>query len=115
MQVARISIRDAFAYPQGLTEKELTLLAEIGLDQVPTATLFVDFVADKYSLSASGVWYTLKKLKRYGMLDFTEKGEGYKPLSLTTVGRSILRHQGQGLEKATKNQYMQTLKIQASF
>ncbi len=113
MQVARISSRDAFAYQEYFTEKELILLREIGLDQIPTATLFVDFISERYSLSASGVWYTLKKLKKYGMLDFMEKGEGYKPLSLTSVGRSILRRQGQGSERLMKDQYAAI--VQASF
>jgi len=74
-------------------EKELLILSELGLDQVPSATSFVEFVSGKYSLSASGVWYTLKKLKRKRVVDFTEKGEGYKPLSLTSMGVSIFRKQ----------------------
>ena len=113
MQVARISIRDAFAHQEYLSEKELLLLSEIGLDQIPTATLFVEFVSERYGLSASGIWYTLKKLKKCGMLDFMEKGEGYKPLSLTSVGKSILRRQGQGSERLMKDQYAAI--VQASF
>jgi Mn-dependent DtxR family transcriptional regulator len=75
-----------------ISEKELTILSEIGFDQIPTATSLVAYVAEKYEVSASGIWYTLKKLKKMGMLDFMEKGESYKPLMLTENGKSILRN-----------------------
>src|SRR5277367_4837624 len=74
-----------------VTDKELTLLYEIGLNIVPTATDFVDFVSDKYQVSQSGVWYTLKKLKKEGLVDFTEKGEEPKPLGLTELGMKVIR------------------------
>ena len=77
-----------------ISAKELTLLSEIGLDQIPTATSFVDFASNRYTVSASGIWYTLKKLKKWGIVDFMEKGEGYKPLALTARGITLLRKQG---------------------
>ena len=74
-----------------VTDKELTMLYEIGLDLIPTATEFVENVAYKYQVSQSGVWYTLKKLKNSGFVDFAEKGEGHRPLSLTDNGTKAIR------------------------
>ncbi|MCL5008361.1 MAG: hypothetical protein M1156_00520 [Candidatus Marsarchaeota archaeon] len=95
MQVAKMVVRSAqdAQSQQSFNEKELLILTELGLDQVPSATSFVQFVAEKYSLSVSGIWYTLKKLKRKRVVDFMEKGEGYKPLSLTGAGIVIFRKQ----------------------
>ncbi len=74
-----------------VTDKELMLLYEIGLNLIPTATDFVDYVSSKYQMSPSGVWYTLKKLKKGRIVDFTEKGEEPKPLGLTTFGMRVIR------------------------
>ncbi len=74
-----------------LSEKEMLLLAEIGLNEIPTATDFVEFASENYAMSQSGIWYTLKKLKKEGVLDFTEKGEAYRPLALTEGGMKVLR------------------------
>jgi len=74
-----------------VTDKELMLMYEIGLNLIPTATDFVDYVSSKYEVSQSGIWYTLKKLKREGIVDFTEKGEGPKPLTLTEFGMKLIR------------------------
>lgn len=74
-----------------VTDKELALLYEIGLNMIPTATDFVDYVSRKYDVSQSGVWYTLKKLKKEKVLDFTEKGEEPHPLALTELGLHMLR------------------------
>ena len=95
MQVAKIVVRSAQEdqRQQRFNDKELLILSELGLDQVPSATSFVEFVAPKYGLSMSGVWYTLKKLKRKRVVDFTEKGEGNKPLALTDIGLGVFRRQ----------------------
>lgn len=74
-----------------VTDKELTILYEIGLDLIPTATEFVEIVSSKYGVSQSGVWYTIKKLKSVGLVDFAEKGETHKPLSLTDSGTHAIR------------------------
>ena len=74
-----------------LTDKELMLMYEIGLNLIPTATDFVDYVSSKYQVSQSGVWYTLKKLKKESLVDVMEKGEGPKPLGLTELGMSVIR------------------------
>ena len=74
-----------------VSDKEVMMLSEIGLDQIPTATEFVEYVSEKYGISQSGVWYTLHRLKEKGMLDFTEKGEEYRPLELTEGGKDVLR------------------------
>lgn len=74
------------------SEKEVILMAEIGLNEIPTATDFVEYASEQYGMSQSGIWYTLKKLKKEGMLDFTEKGEAYKPLALTEGGMKVLRN-----------------------
>ena len=95
MQVAKIIVRDAQegqSCPR-FNSKEMMILSELGLDQVPSATSFVEFVSGRHGMSASGVWYTLKKLKKKRVVDFMEKGEGYKPLSLTEFGLSAFRKQ----------------------
>lgn len=74
-----------------VTDKELTLLYEIGLDLIPTATEFVEIIASKYEVSQSGVWYTLKKLKSEGLIDFAERGEVHRPLALTGAGTHAIR------------------------
>ncbi len=74
-----------------VTDKELTILYEIGLEAIPTATELVESVAHKYDASVSGVWYTLKKLKAYGLVDFAEKGQDHRPLSLTEAGTRAIR------------------------
>ncbi len=74
-----------------VTDKELTILYEIGLELIPTATEFVENVAYKYQVSQSGVWYTLKKLKATGFVDFAEKGAEHRPLALTDSGTKAIR------------------------
>jgi DNA-binding MarR family transcriptional regulator len=74
-----------------VTDKELTILYEIGLDLIPTATELVESVAEKYNASQSGVWYTLKKLKAEGLVNFAEKGEAHRPLTLTELGTKAIR------------------------
>lgn len=95
MQVAKTIVREASASQKlvPISEKELMMLSEIGLDDIPTATSFVEYIAEKYAISASGVWYTLKKLKEKRVVDFTERvrGEEDKPLSLTAYGRELIR------------------------
>lgn len=86
-----------------ITDKRLLILYEIGLNLIPTATDFVDHISAKQDLSASGVWYTLKKLKKEGLVDFTEKGEEQKPLALTELGMHIIRTKPQ---KVPRRQYL---------
>jgi DNA-binding MarR family transcriptional regulator len=74
-----------------LSGKEAQLLAEIGLDWGSTATSFVDYICSRYEISKSGAWYVLKKLKEKGVVEFTEKGEGQKPLSMTEKGLEAFR------------------------
>ncbi len=73
------------------SDKEVLLLAEIGLDEIATATSFVEYVCGKYGISKSGAWYCLKKLKKEGVVEFTEKGEACKPLSMTKQGLEVFR------------------------
>ena len=89
MPIQNASIENEVSFR--VTGKELTLLHEIGLNLIPTATDFVDYVAEKYSASQSSIWYTLKKLKREGIVDFTEKGEEPRPLGLTDMGMRVIR------------------------
>jgi DNA-binding MarR family transcriptional regulator len=113
MQAAKTIVRDASASQRlvQVSEKELILLSEIGLDDIPTATSFVEYIADKYAISASGVWYTLKKLKEKRVVDFTERvrGEEYKPLSLTAYGRGIIRRKISEFNFGTRNLQMNEL------
>ena len=75
------------------TKKEQVIIAEIGFDHITTATSFVDYLYEKYGFSKSCVWYNLKKLKKKGVVDFSEKceSEANKPLYLTKEGVSTLR------------------------
>ena len=95
MQVAKTIVRTVSVSHQDIEvkEKESVILYEIGLQDIPTATSFVEYLADLYGCSQSGIWYTLKKLKEKGYVDFTERGRGeeYKPLSLTMRGREFIR------------------------
>jgi hypothetical protein len=75
------------------TDKEVALLAEIGLGEIPTATSFVEYFCSKYGISRSGAWYCLKKLKKEGVVEFTEKGEEYRPLRMTEKGLEVFRSQ----------------------
>ncbi len=95
MQVAKTIVRELSAGESEacLSRKEIVILSEIGLECIPTATSFVEYMSEKYGISASGVWYTLKRLKEKRVVDFTERGRGeeYRPLSLTAGGREIAR------------------------
>ena len=83
-----------------LSGKKLAIVHEIGIAEVPTATAFVAYVAVKYSISESGVWYVLKTLKRDGVVDFTEKGEEQRPLTLTCKGMRMVRRGQVGISKS---------------
>lgn len=69
------------------------IISEIGLEDVPTATSFVEYMSQRHGISQSGIWYTLKRLKEKGILDFAERGRGEagKPLSLTKEGTETAR------------------------
>ena len=66
-------------------------LAEIGLDEIETATSFVDYMNERYGESKSSVWYRLKRMKELGFVEFMEKGEEARPLSLTRKGIELVR------------------------
>jgi hypothetical protein len=89
MQVGRLKYNTTLEIC--FSDKEVLLLAEIGLDEIATATSFVEYVCDKYGISRSGAWYCLKKLKKEGVVEFTEKGEEYRPLSMTEKGLEVFR------------------------
>ncbi|MGC8676407.1 MAG: hypothetical protein ACP5T3_02745 [Candidatus Micrarchaeia archaeon] len=69
----------------------LSLIIEIGFDEIDTATSFVEYYCESYGESKSSIWYRLKRLKEMGFLDFAEKGEQPRPLSLTQQGKELLR------------------------
>ncbi len=69
----------------------LSLMFEIGFDEISTATSFVEYYCERYGESRSTVWYRLKRLKEMKLLDFSEKGEEPKPLSLTSKGKELFR------------------------
>lgn len=74
-----------------ISDGDMDVIYAIGLNEYPTATEFVNAFSYRYNKSASGVWYALKKLKKGGVVDFTEKGEEQKPLGLTEKGMQLLR------------------------
>ncbi|MGC8478780.1 MAG: hypothetical protein ACP5NE_02540 [Candidatus Micrarchaeia archaeon] len=69
-----------------LSERERVVLAEIGKDEIISASSFVDYVSEQYAMPKSTAWYVLRKLKDKGMLDFASKEEVGKPLQLTRKG-----------------------------
>ncbi len=99
MQLGRTIYSDALEVR--FSQKEVYLLAEIGLDEISTATSFVEYVCNKYAISRSGAWYCLKKLKKEGVVEFTEKGEEYRPLRMTGKGLEAFRHFIYGMKDRT--------------
>jgi len=75
-----------------LSEKEYIIIMEIGYGQIKSASAFVEYIFGEYGFSRSTVWYNLKKLKKKGLLSFSEKGEDQKPLELTRTGISFMRN-----------------------
>ena len=73
-----------------LTEREQLVILEIGSDTIDSASSFVGYISDTYSISKSSVWYLLNRLKEKEMLDFASRDEPGKPLKLTKIGRSAL-------------------------
>lgn len=71
-------------------EKALVVLGEIGYEHMTSATSFVLYIHEKYGVSESTIWYTLKKLKKLGLLEFGSRGEG-KALELTKEGIGAFR------------------------
>jgi hypothetical protein len=84
-------IKGSLANVMNGSRKKAVIVREIGYDQIETATPFVNYIWEKYRFSKSCIWYNLKKLKKAGLLDFSEKGDGGRPLSLTKNGRDALR------------------------
>jgi len=74
-----------------MSDKAIMIIAEIGLDEIATATSFIEYFCSKYGVSRSGAWYCLKKLKKAGLVAFAEKGEQHTPLSLTDRGIELFR------------------------
>ncbi len=98
----------AHAKALGISDKSMLIISELGYTET-TASNFVEYLSGKYGMSKSTIWYNLKKLKRSGMLDFAEKNEEYKLLSLTRKGKEELRQ----LMLAVRNsKYSATLMLQ---
>lgn len=72
---------------QRLGMREQLLMLEIGCDSMDSASSFVDYVNEEYGFSKSSVWYNLKRLKDFGLVEFANREEIGKPLCLTRVGR----------------------------
>ncbi len=71
-------------------KKAQIIISEIGYEHMMSATGFVIYMHEKYGISESTLWYTLKRLKKEGLLEFGTRGEG-KPLELTRAGIEVLR------------------------
>ncbi len=83
-------IRDSFSRAV-TSDKKMLIITEIGYDEIATATSFVEYIYEKYGFSRSSVWYNLKNMKEDGLLEFAEKDDKGKPLSLTKNGVVLLR------------------------
>lgn len=73
-----------------LSEREQLLLVEIGGDEIDTATSFVNYINEEYGFSKSAIWYNLNQLKQDGLVEFANKDETGKPLTLTKDGMRAL-------------------------
>jgi DNA-binding PadR family transcriptional regulator len=73
-----------------LSERERLLLLEVGRDEIYSASMFVDYFSEEYSMAKSTVWYNLHKLKAKEILDFASKEEVGKSMKLTKKGLSEL-------------------------
>lgn len=112
MQVGRSSSYTLEVFrPSG---KEAQMLVEIGIDWGSTATSFVEYMCDRYEISRSGAWYCLKKLKKEGVVEFTEKGEEYRPLRMTEKGLEAFRAYMSEVQRARNNGPAQ-LRLGAAF
>lgn len=77
---------------QRLSKREQLLMLEIGIDNIDTASSFVNYVNEEYGFSKSSVWYNLNRLKDLGLVEFANREEIGKPLSLTRLGRNQLSY-----------------------
>jgi DNA-binding PadR family transcriptional regulator len=66
--------------------REQLIMLEIGKDQIDTASSFVDYIRDMYGFSKSSVWYCLNRLRESRLVEFANRDEIGKPLSLTRQG-----------------------------
>ncbi len=98
-----------------LSHKDAQLLAEIGMDWGSTATSFVEHMCDRYEISRSGAWYCLKKLKKEGVVEFTEKGEDYKPLRMTDRGLEAFRAYVSEVREAERNNPLPSVQLARMF
>ncbi len=73
-----------------LSRREQLVMLEIGKDKIDTASSFVDYMQENYGFSKSSIWYCLNRLKEFGLVEFANKVEQGKPLSLTKTGLSGL-------------------------
>ena len=98
-----------------LSGKEAQLLAEIGIDWGSTATSFVEYMCDRYEISRSGAWYCLKKLKKEGVVEFTEKGEEYTPLRMTDRGLEAFRAYMSEVRREERNNPLSSVRLGPMF
>jgi DNA-binding PadR family transcriptional regulator len=98
-----------------LSGKEAQMLAEIGIDWGSTVTSFVEYMCDRYDISRSGAWYCLKKLKVKGVVEFTEKGEEYKPLRMTDKGLEAFRAYMDEARREQRNNGVRAVGVGAPF
>ncbi len=75
-----------------LNEKLIRIIFELGLGEMPSANAFVEYIAEKYALPKSSVWYSLKRLKELGILLMGDKNNK-SSLALTEKGKLIIRNQ----------------------
>jgi hypothetical protein len=73
-----------------LSRREQLILLEISEDRIDTASSFVEYLREAYGFSKSSTWYCLNRLKEFGLVEFANKEEVGKPLSLTKRGLTEL-------------------------
>ena len=84
--MAQTMYRGALAKEVVLSQREQLIVLEIEHDVIDSASSFVDYISDEYSISKSSVWYNLNCLKEKGVIDFADRQHQGEPLTLTRKG-----------------------------
>lgn len=80
----------AYAKELKISRREQLIMVEIDRDRIDTASSFVEYMEDTYGFSRSSTWYCLNRLKEEALVEFANRDEMGKPLSLTKQGLAEL-------------------------
>lgn len=87
----------------GLNEKEKIVIAEIGTDEFQSASKFAAYISEEYNIPVSTVWYTLKRLRDKGLLEFSDRESNlFIPLRLTKNGLRLYNELPSSVKRAVE-------------